>query len=204
MLQARDVTLLRNVEPTHSYILEQTVSYFEGAADKSTLDQITVAVGRVRLPERMTWVIYGYGSSPRARYIALADRPGVDVLWSAPIVPWWLYPITMIAAAYGGLVHVREASYLRNVFLTLSELAMVEAYLVSESIVPDLVQYVRLHRWRSFIGQVAGKEPGYFCLGVDGDNTDTPTGYLGWVSYGARCPAALVESIQPFTTADST
>ena len=199
MLHPQDLTRLRRADPPHGHVLDETIAYFEGPIDPGGLGPVAAALCQAHVPDGMTWVLCGYGSSPRARYADLAGRPGVEVLWSAPILPWWMYPLALVAAAHGGLAHVKDATELPAAIETLATLAMVEAYLVPGSQVPDLVRYVQ-HRWRSFIGKVAETDPRYFCLGCDGDSSGPPTGCLAWISYGARCPAEIVDAVRPFTS----
>ncbi len=95
----------------------------------------------------------------------------------------------------------RKATRLPRVMGSLSRLAMVEAYLVRETMLADLVAHVRKRRWRSSPGEVAGEDPAYFCLGVDGDNLSVPGGYLAWASHGPEADRQLIEALEPFAEA---
>lgn len=168
----------------------------EGTLSEAELDALLSRVASVIPPAGWTWVLFGYGSSPRSRYQELTERENVDVLWSGSFVPWFLHPLSWIAAAHGGLLQVHEPSALPPVFRTLATQAMVEAYLVAATTVPALVVHANARTWRSRIGGIAEADAGYFCVGVDGDVIDPAIDFQGWASYGASCSQDLVDALR--------
>jgi hypothetical protein len=175
-----------------------TAHRLEGTLSTAELDGLLSKVAMVAPAAGWTWALFGYGSSPKRRYLALAEREDVDVLWSGSFVPWFLFPLGWIAAAHGGLIHARDHTALPDVFRTLATLAIVEAYLVPASTLPALVTHVTERAWRSRIGSIAGADPGYFCLGADGDVIDPAIDFQAWASYGVTCCQPLIDALTTY------
>ena len=116
MLQEQDVEALRARKAGHSGILRATENYWEGGLDAEELSVLTSALADVPLPEDMTWVLYGYGSQTASCYRELGNTSGVDVLWTARFGPWWLFPLTLLAASHGGLLRLDDRKQLAPTF----------------------------------------------------------------------------------------
>lgn len=198
MLKRENVEALRSGGNAH--ILEKTAAYFEGPLERNEFVNCAAKLGSIPVPSGMIWGAYGYGSSPRRRYLSLSQLSGVKIRWMAPCVPWFLYPLSWVAACHGGFIEIAEPVRLEKCLDELSSLAMVEAYLVSRETVPTIDAYVRNNRWKSFIGEVAGVEARYFCVGADGDSRESETGLLAWCSYGPACGDSLVQAMGPFAS----
>ncbi len=116
---------------------------------------------------------------------------GVDVLWSGPYMPRWLYPLSLIAASHGGLLMISNPERMVSCIDRLSDRAMFALYLVSRTEVAAIADLVNWDKWRSSLGPIVSKDPRHFCLGADGDSPSSPTGIHAWVSYGRECEEKL-------------
>ena len=198
MLEVQDIASLFRQPSPHPHLFEATRAYAAGELVREQVAGIVQALGSVRGNSDYVWLAMGYGSQTKATYTRLCSTEGVRVLWSGRFVPWWLSPLSLIAASHGGLVEVIDEARLPLVIDELSSLAMVEAFAVSRDARDGVLEFVRQRRWRAFIGVVAGIDATYFCFGVDGDSKDASTGYYGWTSWGEQAPSQLVSAISPF------
>lgn len=194
MLEKQDVDALR--KEGHSSLYAQASVLFAGPISSIELEACTVRLGTIKPPLGMVWLAIGYGSGTKSRYERLRNMPGVDVLWDAPFVPWWLYPVSFIAACRGGLLKINRPEALGECAKELSHLAMFEAFLAPEQMTDGIVAYCRRNRWKSFIGHVIGRDSRFFCLGVDGDNHESATGMHGWVTAGPDSDPQFVKSCE--------
>ena len=167
--------------------------YFESELDEAGLASLLSSIsslGPLSADDR-TCALFGFGSQTRDLYRTLGDTSGLDVVWRGDFGPWWLRPLTFIAAAHGGLIRVRDTGAVPEALTPLAHLAMVELYSFKSELWQRVEEYVLRAQWRSFIGlMIAREDPSYFCLGVDGDDPDV-AGYKVWCTFGPECPAAL-------------
>jgi hypothetical protein len=196
---------LKTEAPNHGHLYPATTAYYEGPLAETELDSLlqTLSMNRELASDERACVLFGYGSRPRRVYSELGANSGARVLWDGVFVPWPLLPISWIAAAHGGLVQLVERSALAEVFRSMSKLAMVELFSFNAAGLQTVVQAVVSGRWRARIGPLAGADPGYFSLGVDGDNHQSAEGLLGWVSFGGECPPSLRTVAPPNGANDS-
>jgi hypothetical protein len=75
---------------------------------------------------------------PKASIRKLAKVPGAEILWSGPILPCFLYPLSLFAASHGGLARINQPNGLVEWISELSDLAMFNAFLVSADLVPSI------------------------------------------------------------------
>jgi hypothetical protein len=192
-LTERSITELKNQNASHAFLHSATSSYRDGPMTPGELKSIMGHLSsRGDLAnENRACVVFGRGSQTRQVYRELANTPGLSVLWQGAVVPWWLLPLAIVAAAQGGLVRVTASDQAGRAMLRLTNLAMVELHSFRADLLEGVVQHVRQNRWRASIGRLVGKDPSYFTLGVDGDNSDCATGIFAWSSYGSECPAEL-------------
>jgi hypothetical protein len=124
----------------------------------------------------------------------LRQNADTEVLWCMPMLPLCAWPLSLIAAAQGGLVVVKTAEALEQALFMLADLAMVELYSFSDALLPSVQDHVVRYRWRSRVGRVIGGDPGYFCFGMDGDWEEPPA----WYSYGRACPVEIQDALKGY------
>ena len=196
-LAEKSVDDLRQQNPNHAFVYRETYSYRDGSVAPSELEQILGSVSACEslATHKRACVVFGRGSQPAGAYRELAQSPGVHVLWHGEFTPWWLRPLALLAAAHGGLIQATDRDQAKPAVLRLANLAMVELYSFRADLLNTVAEHVRQARWRAHIGPLVGVDPGYFCLGVDGDSRESSTGIFAWASYGTGCPDDLKASV---------
>jgi hypothetical protein len=189
----RNVADLRAKNPGHAFLHPATSCYRDGPITSSELASIIEQVSACDTVanDKRVCLVFGRGSQTRGVYRELERTHGLEVLWQGPVMPWWLLPLALVAAAHGGLIRVTERTQAPQVMLRLAHLAAVELYSFRAELFPSVAQHVGQTRWRANIGHLVGNDPTYFTVGVDGDSHDAPTGIFAWVAYGAECPQDL-------------
>jgi hypothetical protein len=197
MLVEQNLEDLRRRHRRHDHLYRQTRAYYEGEIGFDALPEVAGALAATDslVADQRTCVLFGYGSQPRSLYLDLMDLDAVDVLWHAPMLPLFAYPLALISWSYGGLVCLRESQALTHVLTHLAEGAMVELYSFPRQILQAVRGHVRWRRWRARIGRVVGRHPGHFCWGLDGGyGASCPA----WCSWGEQCPTTLRDAVGPF------
>lgn len=203
MLQIRPLEELER-KASHSLLLGQhTAAYFEGQISESESKLMIRSIAEAALLHpTQECLLFGCGSHRKRTYKELNKRSGVQVLWSGQFLPWFLYPIGLVAASYGGLLKVVRSDALVIAFETLSQLAMVELYCVRKPLVEEIRDHVIRQKWRSRPRQIVGHDETYFCYGVDGDARQASEVYA-WCLYAHKCPESLRNAIAPFIQSKS-
>lgn len=190
-------SLVAETQQRHPHVYEETASYFEGelSADefKQILDQLSDTSSLIG--DGRSCVVFGYGSQSISTYGRLEKLDGANVVWQGNCGPWWMRPLSLVAAMRAGLVDVSEGPAVRPVLDALAHQAMVELHSFSTELNEAVRSHVYQHKWQSEIGELVGRDPGYFCFGVDGDNFDVRSGIFGWCSFGKQCPADLKSAV---------
>ncbi|PTY03002.1 hypothetical protein DB347_22670 [Opitutaceae bacterium EW11] len=75
--------------------------------------------------------VFALGSQRSAVFDALQRNPAIRVVWRGSFLPWWATPFGIIAAAYGGILQIRDVSGLETVRDNLVRMAAVE-YLITD------------------------------------------------------------------------
>ena len=196
-LTEQSIEVLRHENPNHAFVFRETKSYRDGPVVPDELERLADQVSRcesVVTPERAC-VVFGRGSQTRSVYRELSQSASIRILWQGSFMPWWLSPLALIAAAHGGLLQATDRSEAKRAVMLLANLAAVELYSFRVDLLDGVVEHVRQAKWRAHIGSRIAVDPGYFCLGVDGDSSDSATGIFAWVSYGPTCPDDLKAAV---------
>jgi hypothetical protein len=196
-LTEKSVDALRTQNPNHAFVYDETVSYRDGPLAPAELERIVSQVSACEClaTSQRACLLFGRGSQTRGTYQDLAKYPGVRILWQGAFCPWWLRPLTVIAAAHGGLIQATVGVQAKPLLLRLATLAMVELYSFRIDLLDTVAQHVNQAKWRGMVGTVVGADPSYFTLGVDGDSQESATGLFAWSSWGRACPADLKASV---------
>jgi len=175
------------------HIFDTTVKYFHGAltsAEYRTCRRALATNPLITESGRACFVI-GYGSQPRSTYRLVSRHNDVDLIWTGPCIPLFLWPFSLLAACQSGLLRIRGPKAVSVALHLLSYIGMVELLWCSSTFADDVIRHVRRMRWRAEPGTVVGKDPTYFLFGVERENPTYETRIVGWSSFGPRCPSEL-------------
>lgn len=143
--------------------------------------------------------LHGHGSHTRDEIWAVGEIDGVDLIWTGPCLPWYLYPLSFIAACQGGLFSLNKPGAIKQSALLLSDLAYVNFYSVDSGLRNEIVNYIKKKKWKAFPERLLlSKDPTFFQLGVDGDSSNSDTGIFAYCRCGPNAPKALVQRLNKF------
>ena len=195
MLEARSLPLEHHKE----YSASTTKAFYSGFLTENQVQSLSQSIcASVEISDTRICSFFGYGSQSTATYRELACSAGVDVPWHRNFGPWWLKPLTWLAASRGGLVFVETTDKVGPIMESLSSLAMVELYSCRSPLRTDIIEYVKNTAWRSRPGIVVSRDSSYFAFGFDGDSSDEEGRFYTWCSYGTDHPKELSECLSNF------
>jgi len=145
--------------------------------------------------ENKSVFIHGLGSQPRSVYEQLKKTPGVRVVWYKSVLSGFFKPLSLFIASYAGLVKIVNNELLKDVFLRLSEKAMVGLYIFDASLETDFIGITQKKNQFEDVDYQAKEDRSYFVYYVDADNFEASTGIYEIISYGIEFPAALVAKL---------
>src|SRR5262249_5556878 len=152
---------LRTQSPRHAFLHPATSCYRDGPMTStelaSVLDQVSACDALAN--DKRACLVFGRGSQTRQVYRELERTQGLQILWQGPTTPWWLLPLSLVAAAQGGLVRVKERVQAAQAMLRLAHLAAVELYSFQADLLPSVAEHVKQNRWRSNVGDLVGNDP---------------------------------------------
>jgi hypothetical protein len=127
----------------------------------------------------------GFGDKPKTFYAELARIPGVEVVFCRSLIHWVLGFLRLIAASYEGLVKINDPQKIKDVFFKMMNLSMVALYIFDAELEQEVIAEAKKSSFRRAFDLGVPQDKGYIIYLVDGDSTQSPTGYLENVSYGS-------------------
>ena len=210
-LKWRDVDQLRNQKPWHVNLHSTTVGYAEGSI---TSVERGLLLSDLAQSECSLWrgqrqcVAVSYGKKSRRTFEDISEEGAGEVLWFGDDLPLIVRLVSWaIPNRYGGLVRIAEKpGRMARVLGELSTLAMVELFSVSDwKKESQVLGRIRGRRHISsdedrVITRSLCSDPSYFSVGLDGDNQESETGLVGWMSHGSDCPTELIQLFESWAT----
>ena len=135
--------------------------------------------------------VHGKGGKQKRTYVSLEQKIGIKVAYYRTVLPKYLRVLQLIGGSYEGLARVDDLSLLPSVFWDLMELSSVGLYCVSASMEAELIKLARDSKPRQDDLGVK-RDPSYAIYIVDADNSESSTGMIEIVSYGAETPSDMI------------
>jgi hypothetical protein len=133
-------------------------------------------------------VCLGYTAGGRAP--ALQGVAGYQLQWIGSVVPWWLMPLRVIAAADRSLFEVMDGAGVAGFVAGADPCFSVELYSCPRSILPAVVAHMRKAGVMGNPGEVIDQDATYFELQVDCDGGSHATWQVA-ARHGSACPDDL-------------
>lgn len=138
--------------------------------------------------------VYGMGGQPKTTYLNFLSVSGAEVVFYEKFTindNFFFKLLSKILVNYQGLVKILNPKALKEIFLKLSEQAMVGLYIFDKKYEES---FLKKARSTNIIGRVEYElknDPEFFIYTVDGDNGESSTGMLEIIHYGKECPKEI-------------